>query len=89
MFGDLPAYGFFVRHAEAVDFNNVTVNYLDAEMRPPFFLEDVTFAKFNNVTGYRAAVVPMFVLRNVSDFNTHGCISVSDMHVDRVVKQDY
>ena len=89
MFGDMPAYGFFVRHAQAIEFNNVTVNYLDAEMRPPFLLEDVTFAKFNNVTGHRASTVPMFVLRNVSDFNTHGCISVPDMHVDRIVKQNF
>src|SRR5205085_1199337 len=75
MFGATPAYGFFIRHVEGIEFNNVTVNYLNAEMRPPFLLEEVTFAKFNNVTGYRALVVPMFVLRNVSDFNTRGCIS--------------
>jgi polygalacturonase len=89
MFGEMPAYGFFVRHARGVEFNSVTVNYLTEEMRPPFFLEDVTFAKFNNVTGYRALSVPMFVLRNVSDFNTYACISVPDMHVNRVLKQEY
>jgi len=89
MFGETPAYGFFVRHAQGIEFNNVTVKYFDAEMRPPFFLEDVTFAKFNNVTGYRALIVPMFVLRNVSDFNTRGLISVPDMHVDRIVKQNF
>src|SRR5256885_623183 len=89
MFGETPAYGFFVRHVAGIEFNNVTVNYLNAEMRPPFLLEEVTFAKFNNVTGYRALIVPMFVLRNVSDFNTRGCISVPDMHVDRIVKQTF
>jgi polygalacturonase len=89
MFGEIPAYGFFVRHVRAIQFSNVTVSYLSEEMRPPFFLDDVIFAKFNNVTGYRAAIVPMFSLRNVSDFNTIGCISVGDMHVDRIIKQDY
>jgi polygalacturonase len=89
MFGETPAYGFFVRHVEGIEFNNVTVNYLTPEMRPPFFLEEVTFAKLNNVAGYRALLVPMFVLRNVSDFNTQGCISVPDMHVDRIVKQNF
>jgi len=84
MFGEMPAYGFFVRHAQGVAVNDVTVSYLMEEMRPPFFLQDVTFAKFNNVTGYRALMVPMFVLRDVSDFNTRGCISVPDMHLDRV-----
>src|SRR2546423_2870640 len=89
MFGETPAYGFFVRHVAGIEFNNVTVNYLNAEMRPPFFLEEVMFARFNNVTGYRALIVPMFALRNVSDFNTHGCVSVPDMHVDRIVKQNF
>jgi polygalacturonase len=89
MFGETPSYGFFVRHARGVEFNNVTVSYLSPEMRPPFLLEDVTFAKFNSVTGYRALTVPMFVLRDVSDFNTNGCISVRDMHLDRVTKQSF
>src|SRR3989440_4073639 len=89
MFGETPSYGFFVRHVEGIAFNNVTVSYLNAEMRPPFLLEEVTFSKFNNVTGYRALIVPMFVLRNVSDFNTRGCISVADMHVDRAEKANF
>lgn len=89
MFGEMPAYGFFVRHARGIEFNGVTVNYLMEEMRPPFFLEDVTFARFNNVTGYRALNVPMFVLRNVSDFNTYACGGVPDMHLDRVAQQNY
>ena len=89
MFGEIPAYGFFVRHVRGVAFNSVTVSYLTEEMRPPFFLEDVTFAKFNNVTGYRALLVPMFVLRNVSDFNTYACISVPDMHLDRVEQKSF
>src|SRR5207237_5143417 len=74
MFGETPSYGFFVRHVEGIAFNNVTVSYLNAEMRPPFLLEEVSFSKFNNVTGYRALIVPMFVLKNISDFNTRGCI---------------
>lgn len=89
MFGETPAYGFFIRHVEGIEFNNVTVNFLNPEMRPPFVLDEVTFARFNNVTGYRALLVPMFMLKNVSDFNTRGLISVPDMHVDRIVKQNF
>lgn len=89
MFGELPAYGFFVRHARGVDFNNITVSYLSEEMRPPFLLADVTNAKFNSVTAYRALMVPMFVLRNVSDFTTNACGSVPNMHIDRVAQQNF
>ncbi|HMH44996.1 MAG TPA: glycoside hydrolase family 28 protein [Pyrinomonadaceae bacterium] len=89
MFGELPAYGFFVRHARGIDFNNVTVSYLNEEMRPPFLLADVTNAKFNSVTAYRALIVPMFVLRNVSDFTTNACSGVPNMHIDRVAQQNF
>jgi polygalacturonase len=89
MFGETPAYGFFIRHVEGIEFNNVTVNFLNPEMRPPFVLDEVTFARFNNVTGYRALLVPMFMLKNVSDFNTRGLIGVPDMHADRIVKQNF
>src|SRR5205085_101055 len=41
------------------------------------------------IAGFPALIVPMFVLRNVSDFNTRGCVSVPDMHVDRIVKQNF
>lgn len=89
MFGETPAYGFFIRHAQGIVFNNVTVTYRGNEIRPPFFLEDVRHATFNGVAGDRDAMVPMFVLRNVSHFNTRGCVGISDMSVDRVIKQEY
>ena len=89
MFGEIPAYGFFIRHVRGIELNSVTVSYLTEEMRPPFLLEDVTFAKFNNVTGYRNLNVPMFVLRNVSDFTTNSCGGVANMHLDRVTQQNF
>ena len=89
MFGEIPAYGFFIRHVRGIELNNVTVSYLTEEMRPPFLLEDVTFAKFNNVTGYRNLNVPLFVLRNVSDFTTNSCGGVANMHLDRVTQQNF
>jgi hypothetical protein len=89
MFGAIPAYGFFIRHVQGIEFNNVTVNHLTEEMWPAFLLEHVTFAKFNNVTAYRPLNVSMFVLRDVSDFNTSACVSVPDMHLNRIVEQKY
>ncbi|WP_084163756.1 glycoside hydrolase family 28 protein [Olivibacter sitiensis] len=45
MFGVvLPAYGFYVRHARNIAFENVTVNTLQHDDRPKY--------KFENVTGY-------------------------------------
>lgn len=41
MFGDLPAYGFYVHFAEEVTFDNIQLKAIGEEMRPAFHLEEV------------------------------------------------
>jgi polygalacturonase len=40
MFGDTPAYGFFVRHADGIEFDNVTAGYLKPDVRPWLVKDD-------------------------------------------------
>ncbi|HXM34064.1 MAG TPA: right-handed parallel beta-helix repeat-containing protein, partial [Pyrinomonadaceae bacterium] len=84
MFGELPAYGFFIRHAKGIELNNVEVSYLKEDQRPAFVLSDVQDATFVNVKAQHAPNVPVFALKNVADFNTHGCRDVPDMRLERV-----
>jgi polygalacturonase len=84
MFGDIPAYAFFIRHAKGVSLDNVEISYLSDELRPAFRLDDVNGATFSHVTSQRADGTSMFILKNVSDFTTHECRGVADMHIDRV-----
>ena len=41
MFGQLPAYAFFVRHARNLRFSNVSVEFDQSEIRPGMSFEDV------------------------------------------------
>jgi polygalacturonase len=84
MFGEIPAYGFFIRHAKGITVNNVEVGYLSEELRPPFVLDDVNGVMFNLVTAQRAANVPAFILRNVLDFTIRDFKGLPDTHLDRV-----
>jgi polygalacturonase len=84
MFGEIPAYGFFIRHAKGITVNNVEVGYLSEESRPPFVLDDVNGVMFNLVTAQRAANVPAFILRNVLDFTIRDFKGLPDTHLDRV-----
>jgi polygalacturonase len=68
MFGDLPAYGFFIRHVKGLQMRDVEVSYLSPDLRPPFVLNDVIGAEFIHVKAQREANVPMFVQKNVTDF---------------------
>jgi polygalacturonase len=83
MFGELPAYGFFIRHAKGIELNNVEVSYLQEDQRPPFFLNNVQGADFVNVKAHHLLSVPVFVLQNVADFSTHHCSDVPDTRLTR------
>ncbi len=89
MFGDLPAYGFFIRHASRISLSNLTISYLTSEMRPPFVLDDVAGVNFNLVTAQRGENIPTFALTNVSDFNTRNCKGIPDTQIDRVARKNF
>ena len=88
MFGMLPAYGFFIRHAKGIELNNVEVGFMKEDRRPAFVLDSVKAADFQHVKAQKAAGVPAFVLLNVEDFSVHGSHSVPDAHLDKVVRQE-
>jgi polygalacturonase len=83
MFGELPAYGFFIRHARGVEFSNVEVGFMTEDLRPAFHLEDVRGATFLGVAAQKAADVPTFVLKNVEDFSVRNSRPVPDTRVER------
>ena len=68
MFGELPSYGFFIRHIKGLQMRDVEVSYLSPDLRPAFVLNNVSGAEFINVKAQREADVPAFVLKNVTDF---------------------
>ncbi|HEY4423432.1 MAG TPA: glycoside hydrolase family 28 protein [Pyrinomonadaceae bacterium] len=84
MFGEIPAYGFFIRHAKGITLSNVRISYLSDELRPPFVLQDVNGVEFDHVTAQRAKDVPAFFFRNVLDFITHDFKGLPDTRLDRV-----
>jgi len=56
MFGELPAYGFFIRHVKGLQLRDVEVSYLSPDLRPAFWLNDVTDVEFIHVKAQRQAV---------------------------------
>jgi polygalacturonase len=80
MFGTMPSYGFFVRHAKNLEMRDVDVTFVNDEMRPAVVLYDVAGADFDHVKARRTAEVPFFVLRKVSDFAVHNCPGLTDIH---------
>ena len=70
MFGVTPAYGFYVRHAKGVAFDNVELSFEKDDARPSFFLEDVKGVEFFRTNAQLSPGAKMFVLKNVSNFSS-------------------
>jgi polygalacturonase len=83
MFGEIPAYGFFIRHVKGLEMSDVEVGFLKEDLRAPFVLHDVRGADFFRVRAQRAAESPTFILKNVEDFSTIQCKAVPDTHIER------
>lgn len=49
MFGNLPAYGFFIRHATGVNFSNVQLKTEANDDRPALYLDDVSNSEFHQM----------------------------------------
>lgn len=86
MFGVTPAYGFYIRHAKGITFDNVKVTYEKPEARPAFFLDDV-----KDIDLFRIDAQPtssFFVLKNVENFNVQQSKGVKDQRVERADKRE-
>jgi polygalacturonase len=84
MFGTLPAYGMYVRHARGVSMDHIDFSLMRNDTRPPFMLYDVADAHFEHVKVQAAAGVPAFVLNQVSDFSTDKIEGVPDMRREKI-----
>jgi len=89
MFGDMPAYGFFIRHVKGIELNDVQVSYLKEDLRPAFHLRDVKDVEFNNVKAQHAADVPTFVLNGVENFLIQGSPGIPDTRLKSVEKKEF
>ncbi len=83
-FGDIPAYGFYIRHAKNLRFNNVNIEFDEPDARPVFILEDVKTADFSNISAETTGEDQMFWLKDVSDFSIHRVNHLEDRYLKKV-----
>jgi len=87
MFGEIPAYGFFIRHVKGIQMSNVEVSFMKEDWRPAFILNEVKGADFQHVKAQFLPEVPTFVLTNVENFSTHQCGALPDTRLERVKQE--
>ena len=80
MFGPMPSWGFYVRHARGIQLDNVELSVETEDQRPAFVLTDVEDAGFSRVRTPRSAA-STFALREVSDLEIRMCRPAPDTHL--------
>lgn len=89
MFGILPAYGFFIRHAKGIEMTNVEVGFMKEDRRPAFVVEDVKGLRLLNVKAPAAEGVKRFVLMNVEGFSVAASEGIADTRVEKAEKKEF
>jgi len=88
MFGLLPAYGFFIRHAHGIELNDVEVGFRQEDRRPAFVLDQVSGIDFRQVKSQPAAGIPTLVLQKVENFTARDCTPLPDTTITQVDRRE-
>ena len=89
MFGLVPAYGFFIRHAKNIELSNVEVGFMKEDRRPAFVIDQVNGVAFLNVKSQRATGASSFMLLKVENFETVHSEHAADMKLSHVDKREF
>ena len=74
MYGTLPAYGFYVRHAKRIEFHHLDLGFDKAENRPGLVLDDVKDLEiFDFDAESTASTKALIWLKQVRGAFIHGC----------------
>jgi len=87
MFGEIPVYGFFVRHVRGIEMKNVKVSYLKDDARAPFMFSDAKSVDLREITAPHGSGVPSFILKNIEDFSLQQSWPLQDVRMGKVMSR--
>jgi hypothetical protein len=87
MFGEMPTYGFFIRHVRGLQMSDISLKYVSEDVRPPFIISDAKAIDLNHVKMDRASSVPSIILNDVEDFSVRQSPPLNDTVLPKVKRQ--
>jgi hypothetical protein len=67
MWGELPSWGFYMRHASGIEVKNMTLKYVQDDFRPAIVMDDVQSSVISDLNVPSAKEMPMIQLNNTKD----------------------
>jgi len=83
MFGELPAWGFYVRHAAGLTFKNVTISCLGNDFRAACVFNDINGLKIKSLKIPQVKSLPVILLHKVVKKSFHG-INIPGTDADKI-----
>jgi hypothetical protein len=74
MFGELPAWGFYIRHAEGIKLINVRLSYKEDDFRPAVTIDDAKNIEMRDVKIPTAKEMPVFYFNNTANISTKNLV---------------
>ncbi len=88
MFGVTPSYGFFVRHARGITFDNVELSYDGSDQRPAVMFDDVDGIDLCRTNAELAGGIKMFSLSKVTGFRLSQSRYSDDVRFAKIDKKE-
>src|SRR5438067_1620223 len=89
MFGEIPAYGFFIRHVRGLQMSDISLKLLKEDSRAPYIIFDGKSIDLNHLQMDRATSVPNFILNEVEDFSLRQSYPLKDLVLSKVKRQEF
>ena len=74
MFGELPVWGFYVRHVVGLKMNNIKISKKGSDYRPAVAFNDVSNLNIKGLEIPDSEVLPIIILRNVKEFKQENIV---------------
>ena len=69
MWGELPSWGFYVRHASGIVMKNISLKYVEDDFRPAIVMDDVRTSMMSDLNIPTAKEMPIIQLNNTKDLS--------------------
>ena len=89
MFGEIPAYGFFIRHVNGLNMRGVSVGYLKDEARPAFVISAAKQIDLRDMQIQQTPGASTFMLSDVDNFSLRDSHPLQDIRLPNVKRQQF
>ena len=84
MFGEMPAWGFYARHATGISFEHVTMSCTGNDFRPAGIFDDVNGLTLNGLNIPQVKSIPVILLHSVTNQSFHN-INIPGTDTNKIV----